>query len=159
MVMLQRLPDEDDEEFKGESPPSADVVAFADGTDPYDSEEPIPASSKAIDSSCWELSAYQKHYLAPVATLGKIFAETFTKQPFNMEDFLDHGYSTVSRTAEWSSRGADKHSSSRRRSTERCGTRRRSRWIWSWTLLRRRRATWCSRPGLSRRSFGRLVMS
>lgn len=69
-----------------------------DGTDPYDPEEPIPASSKAIDSSCWELSAYQKHYLAPVSTLGKIFAETFTKQPFNMEDFLDHGYSTVSQS-------------------------------------------------------------
>jgi U3 small nucleolar RNA-associated protein 19 len=31
-----------------------------------------------------------------VSTLAKIFSETFTKPEFNLEDFLDHGYGTVS---------------------------------------------------------------
>lgn len=94
MVMLQRLPDDDDAEYKGErSLPS--FWAVADPTDPYDPEELVPAASKAIDSSCWELAAYQKHYFNQVATVGKIFSETFTQQEYNMEDFLDHGYNTV----------------------------------------------------------------
>lgn len=39
----------------------------------------------------------QNHYLASISTLAKVFTEVFTKPEYNMEDFLDHGYDTVSR--------------------------------------------------------------
>jgi hypothetical protein len=38
----------------------------------------------------------QTHYLSSVSILAKIFTEVFTKPEFNMEDFMDHGYGTVS---------------------------------------------------------------
>ncbi|WVQ97540.1 hypothetical protein IAU59_004654 [Kwoniella sp. CBS 9459] len=66
--------------------------------DPYDPEEKSVLKTKALESSCWELAALQKHYLAPIATLAKIFGEVFTKPEFNMEDFLDHGYGTLFET-------------------------------------------------------------
>lgn len=53
-------------------------------------------TSNAIKSSCWELANLQTHYLASIATLAKIFTEVFTKPEYSMEDFLDHGYDTVS---------------------------------------------------------------
>jgi hypothetical protein len=64
--------------------------------DPYDAEERSPLATNAINSSCYELAALQHHYLASISTLAKIFTEVFTKPEFNMEDFLDHGYGTVS---------------------------------------------------------------
>lgn len=66
-------------------------------TDPYDPLEPAPMQTKAIDSSCWELAALQKHYSSSVSTLAKVFGEAFTRPEYNMEDFLDHGYTTVRR--------------------------------------------------------------
>ncbi|WVQ83793.1 hypothetical protein IAT38_005937 [Cryptococcus sp. DSM 104549] len=88
MVMLQRQP-------------ATDVLLAVSGAgdaaaaDPYDEFERAPLKTRAIDSSCWELAALQKHYLAPIATLAKVFGEVFTKPEFNMEDFLDHGYGTL----------------------------------------------------------------
>jgi U3 small nucleolar RNA-associated protein 19 len=64
--------------------------------DPFKPEEASPLVSGAISSSCWELASLQKHYLASVSTLAKVFTEIFTKPEYNMEDFLDHGYDTVS---------------------------------------------------------------
>ncbi|WRT65247.1 uncharacterized protein IL334_002190 [Kwoniella shivajii] len=66
--------------------------------DPYDENEPSPLKTKAIDSSAWELAALQKHYLASVGTIAKVFGEVFTKPEFGLEDFLDHGYSTLFET-------------------------------------------------------------
>ncbi|WVQ75300.1 hypothetical protein IAR50_004916 [Cryptococcus sp. DSM 104548] len=66
--------------------------------DPYDAEEKDPLKTKAIESSCWELSTLQKHYLASVSTLAKVFGEVFTKAEYDMEDFLDHGYGTLFET-------------------------------------------------------------
>jgi U3 small nucleolar RNA-associated protein 19 len=34
--------------------------------------------------------------LSHVSTMGKIFEEVFTKPEFNLDDFLDHTYATVS---------------------------------------------------------------
>ncbi|WWD21868.1 hypothetical protein CI109_106356 [Kwoniella shandongensis] len=86
MIMLQRQP-------------TSIVAALTEEdqklVDPYDESEVSPLKTKAIESSCWELAALQKHYLAPIATLAKIFGEVFTKPEFNMEDFLDHGYGTL----------------------------------------------------------------
>lgn len=70
--------------------------SLSEGADPYDENEDRVGHTKAIDSSAWELAALKDHYLASIATLAKVFGEQFTKPEFNMEDFLDHGYGTVS---------------------------------------------------------------
>jgi len=54
-------------------------------------------TSRAIESSLWELAPVRNHYLASISTLARIFEEVFTKPEYNLEDFLDHGYATVSR--------------------------------------------------------------
>lgn len=63
--------------------------------DPFDMEEGDPMRTHAIDSSLWEIEMLQSHYHPNVATLAKIISEQFTKQAYNIEDFLDHSYSSV----------------------------------------------------------------
>lgn len=75
---------------------TADPNASYEEIDPYNAKEQDPMKSNALDSSLWELKTLQQHYLSHVATLAKIFGEVFTKPEFLMEDFLDHGYSSVS---------------------------------------------------------------
>ncbi|KAF2151343.1 CBF-domain-containing protein [Myriangium duriaei CBS 260.36] len=60
--------------------------------DPFDMSETDPVQTSAIDSSLWELHTLQHHYHPNVATLAKIISEQFTKQEYNVEDFLDHSY-------------------------------------------------------------------
>lgn len=64
--------------------------------DPFDMKEPDPMETNAIDSSLWEIHTLQSHYHPNVATIAKIISEQFTKQAYNLEDFLDHSYSSVS---------------------------------------------------------------
>lgn len=64
--------------------------------DPFDMEEEDPMETKAIDSSLWEIVTLQSHYHPNVATLAKIISEQFTKNAYNLEDFLDHSYGSVS---------------------------------------------------------------
>jgi len=64
--------------------------------DPFLMEEEDPMETKAIESSLWEIVTLQSHYHPNVATLAKIISEQFTKQSYNMEDFLDHSYGSVS---------------------------------------------------------------
>jgi U3 small nucleolar RNA-associated protein 19 len=64
--------------------------------DPFKMEEEDPMMTGAIDSSVWELQTLQSHYHPNVATLAKIISEQFTKQTYNLEDFLDHSYNSVS---------------------------------------------------------------
>jgi hypothetical protein len=66
------------------------------GADPYDETDPSPFTSNAINSSAYELASLTKHYLSSASTMSGIFKEVFTKPEFSMEDFLDHGYATVS---------------------------------------------------------------
>lgn len=66
--------------------------------DPFNPDEPNPLMSKAIDGSVWELGAVRKHYLASIAVMAQVFEEQFTKPPFLLEDFLDHGYQTLFNT-------------------------------------------------------------
>ncbi|KAH7397918.1 nucleolar complex protein-like protein [Cadophora sp. MPI-SDFR-AT-0126] len=63
--------------------------------DPFLMEEEDPMETKAIDSSLWEIVTLQSHYHPNVATLAKIISEQFTKQSYNMEDFLDHSYGSM----------------------------------------------------------------
>ncbi|RMD40692.1 hypothetical protein DV735_g4454, partial [Chaetothyriales sp. CBS 134920] len=65
------------------------------GEDPYDPAEPNPHSTGAIDSSLWELETLQSHYHPTVSQIARIISEQFTKQHYNLEDFLDHGYATM----------------------------------------------------------------
>lgn len=64
--------------------------------DPYQASEVDPLKSGAAESSLWELASMRKHYHPSVSTLAKIFEEAFTKPNYNMEDFYDHTYTTVS---------------------------------------------------------------
>ncbi|KAK9778434.1 putative CCAAT-binding factor domain-containing protein [Seiridium cardinale] len=63
--------------------------------DPFNAEEEDPMETHAIESCMWEVVQLQSHYHPNVATIAKILAEQFTKQGYNQEDFLDHGYSSL----------------------------------------------------------------
>jgi len=65
------------------------------GNDPYDPAETDPQQTSAIDSSLWELHMLQDHYNPTVSSICRIISEQFTKQQYNLEDFLDHGYNTM----------------------------------------------------------------
>jgi U3 small nucleolar RNA-associated protein 19 len=64
--------------------------------DPFLADEPDPMMTNAIESSLWEIVMLQSHFHPNVATLAKIISEQFTKQVYNLEDFLDHSYGSVS---------------------------------------------------------------
>ncbi|ROW01446.1 hypothetical protein VPNG_07560 [Cytospora leucostoma] len=63
--------------------------------DTFDPDEEDPMETGAIDSCIWEVVQLQSHYHPNVATIAKIVSEQFTKQIYNMEDFLDHSYGSL----------------------------------------------------------------
>lgn len=63
--------------------------------DPFLYSEQDPMETRAIESCLWEILMLQSHYHPNVATLAKIISEQFTKHSYNIEDFLDHSYSSV----------------------------------------------------------------
>ncbi|KAI2624353.1 nucleolar complex protein [Hypoxylon sp. NC1633] len=63
--------------------------------DPFITDEEDPMETCAIDSCLWEVLQLQSHYHPNVATIAKIISEQFTKQSYNLEDFLDHSYSSL----------------------------------------------------------------
>ncbi|ROT37256.1 nucleolar complex protein [Sodiomyces alkalinus F11] len=63
--------------------------------DPFLPDEADPMETQAIDSCLWELVQLQQHYHPNVATIAKIVSEQFTKQSYNIEDFLDHSYGSL----------------------------------------------------------------
>ena len=67
-----------------------------DGEDPFLMDEQDPMNTDALESSLWEIYTLQDHYHPNVATIAKIVSEQFTKQSYNLEDFLDHSYQSVS---------------------------------------------------------------
>lgn len=85
--MMHRVPrcDEEREEFE----------AYG-AEDPFDMDEKDPMETGAIDSCVWELVTLQSHYHPNVATLAKIISDQFTKDSYNLEDFLDYSYNSVS---------------------------------------------------------------
>lgn len=60
--------------------------------DPFVCEESDPTRTRAIESSLWEIESLQSHYHPNVAAIARIISEQFTKQSYNMEDFLDYSY-------------------------------------------------------------------
>ncbi len=69
--------------------------------DPFIAYEEDPMETRAIDSCLWEVVQLQTHYHPNVATIAKIISEQFTKQAYNIEDFLDHSYNSVSEIAQY----------------------------------------------------------
>ena len=63
--------------------------------DPFRMGEPDPMETAALESSLWEVQMLQDHYHPNVATIAKVISEQFTKQVYNLEDFLDHSYGTM----------------------------------------------------------------
>ncbi|CAN8098694.1 unnamed protein product [Discula destructiva] len=63
--------------------------------DPFLPHEEDPLETGAIDSCIWEVVQLQSHYHPNVATITKIISEQFTKQIYNLEDFLDHSYGSL----------------------------------------------------------------
>lgn len=76
-------------------PEYSDFVEGEGMDDPFDMAETDPMETRAFDSSLWEIHTLQSHYHPNVATIAKIISEQFTKQAYNLEDFLDHSYSSV----------------------------------------------------------------
>ena len=64
--------------------------------DPFRPEEPDPMETDALESSLWEIEMLQSHYHPNVATIARMISEQFTKQAYDLEDFLDHSYGSVS---------------------------------------------------------------
>lgn len=60
--------------------------------DPFDMAQSDPMETGAIESSLWEIETLSSHYHPNVATLAGIIAQQFTKQRYELEDFLDHTY-------------------------------------------------------------------
>jgi U3 small nucleolar RNA-associated protein 19 len=60
--------------------------------DPFLADETDPTLTRAIESSLWEIDSLQSHYHPNVAAIARIISEQFTKQSYNMEDFLDYSY-------------------------------------------------------------------
>jgi U3 small nucleolar RNA-associated protein 19 len=63
--------------------------------DPFDEKETDPLQTRAIESCVWELETLMSHWHPNVATLARIIKEQFTKERYQMEDFLDHNYGSV----------------------------------------------------------------
>ncbi|EZF36044.1 nucleolar complex protein [Trichophyton mentagrophytes] len=63
--------------------------------DPFDACEPNPTLTNAIESSLWEIETLQSHYHPNTAALARIISEQFTKQHYNVEDFLDLSYQAL----------------------------------------------------------------
>lgn len=84
--MMHRVPRTDEEEEK---------LANEGLEDPFAPEEEDPMATGAIDSCIWEIVQLQSHYHPNVATIAKIVSEQFTKQYYNLEDFLDHSYASL----------------------------------------------------------------
>ncbi|KAI1185773.1 nucleolar complex protein [Nemania serpens] len=78
------------------SPEAKAAIELEGMDDPFNEEEEDPMETKAVDSCLWEAVQLQSHYHPMVATIAKILSEQFTKQFYNMEDFLDHSYNSVS---------------------------------------------------------------
>lgn len=74
-----------DDEFR------ADLKA-AGMEDPFDANETDPTRTDALESSLWEIQTLQSHYHPNVAAIARIISEQFTKQAYNIEDFLDYTY-------------------------------------------------------------------
>jgi len=79
-------------------PSMKEMIEIEGLDDPFNMDEDDPMETDAIESSLWEIVMLQSHFHPNVATLAKIISEQFTKSSYNIEDFLDHSYGSVSQS-------------------------------------------------------------
>ena len=79
----------DDDNSSGSNSNLVDENIFAD---PFKSNENDPGKTNAINSSLWEIEALQKHPNPSVSTLAKSFNLSFSKKPYNMNNFCSSTY-------------------------------------------------------------------
>ena len=84
--MMHRIPQSTEER---------ELIEKQGAYDPFDMTEMNPMVTGAIDSCVWELVSLQNHYHPNVASLAKIISEQFTKERYNLDDFLDHSYASL----------------------------------------------------------------
>lgn len=94
MVMINRVVDPSDTGYSAYE--TLETLSHSAFTDPFMPDEKDPMITNALESSLWELVTHRNHYHSSVSTLAKIFQEAFRRQSYEMEDFLDHTYGTVS---------------------------------------------------------------
>ena len=70
--------------------------ATSSNNDPFRAEEDDPMKTYAVESSLWEIETLQSHYHPNVAAIARTISEQFTKRAYNLEDFLNHSYASVS---------------------------------------------------------------
>ncbi|KAI8915824.1 CBF/Mak21 family-domain-containing protein [Gorgonomyces haynaldii] len=58
-------------------------------------EEQDPSKTNANESSLWEILVLENHYHHVVSKMARSFRDSLAKPPFDLEDFLDHSYKTV----------------------------------------------------------------
>ncbi|KTW31440.1 hypothetical protein T552_00082 [Pneumocystis carinii B80] len=63
--------------------------------DPFLDQELDPSKTRALDSSLWELYTLVDHYYPSVSTLARILLEQFTRNSYNLDDFLDYSYTNI----------------------------------------------------------------
>ena len=71
--------------------PAEDLISG----DVFSMSESDSQQTRAIDSSLWEIETLQSHAHPNVASVARIISEQFTKQRYNLEDFLDHSYASM----------------------------------------------------------------
>jgi U3 small nucleolar RNA-associated protein 19 len=79
---------------------TADAAATAVvGADPYNESEPDPASSRAVESSLWELDALRRHYCPQVSTfvtlLDKDLGDRAHTSEVDLDPLLGASYSSL----------------------------------------------------------------
>ncbi|KAK3393164.1 CBF/Mak21 family-domain-containing protein [Podospora didyma] len=72
-----------------------DLIETEGVVDPFLPDELDPMATNALESCLWEIVQLQSHYHPNIATIAKIISEQFTKQSYNLEDFLDHSYGSL----------------------------------------------------------------
>lgn len=88
--MMHRVPVDEDEIREWEE------AGEKGGREVFLDTEADPMKTRAIESCVWELKTVMSHWHPNVATLARIIEEQFTKERWAVEDFLDHGFASVS---------------------------------------------------------------
>eukprot|EP00842_Homolaphlyctis_polyrhiza_P003115 jgi/Hompol1/3804/HPOL_003357-RA len=63
--------------------------------DTYNFDEKDPAKCGAETSYLWEIVALKQHALQAVSGLARVFEDSLAKPPYDIEDFMDHTFKTV----------------------------------------------------------------
>ncbi|KAJ6224950.1 hypothetical protein RDWZM_003495 [Blomia tropicalis] len=81
---------------------------FDPENDPFNSDEPIPTKTNAINSYLWELKALQSHFLPSIAEMAKKIATNLPTHEWDLSDILETDMDDVMEKATKSMMKSDK---------------------------------------------------